>query len=240
MNAGRHRRRHVPQPFVGTGRTKRVKVRSQGLLEFRVQVNSGSLLADRVNMEARTAATGGQGGSLRCTLLDRRSSVPLAGARITCVGRDGRVSLMDSDERGNFQAAMPQGVYDLVISARGYLSLLVRGVGVLGGYHQQLTRALVPGEGQTAEGEPATALGGFVTDRLGRPVGNVTIHANSESGTASYTTRTDKTGAYVLHGVVPDMYDLTVRAMERTLLREYLPISHVKNFVRMDLRLIQM
>ena len=179
-------------------------------------------------------------GSLLMTLLDRRSSVPLAGARITCVWRDNRISRMDADDRGHFRATLPQGVYDLVISARGYLSLLVRGIGVLGGYHQQLTRALVPGEGQTAEGDPATAMGGYVTDRLGRPVGNVTIHANSENGTSAYTTRTDKTGAYVLHGVVPDMYDLTVRSMERSLLREHAPISHVKNFVRMDLRLIQM
>jgi hypothetical protein len=191
-------------------------------------------------MEARTTGAGDQTGSLVMTLLDRRSSVPLAGARINCVWREGRISRLDADDKGHFRTTLPQGVYDLVISARGYLSLLVRGVGVLGGYNQQLTRALVPGEGQSPEGEPATAIGGFVTDRLGRPVGNVTIHANSERGASAYTTRTDKTGAYVLHGVVPDMYDLTVRSMERSLLKEHVPISHVKHFVRMDLRLIQM
>jgi len=190
-------------------------------------------------MEARTTPTGEQTGSLVMTLLDRRSSVPLAGARINCVWRGGRVSRLDADARGNFRTTLPQGVYDLVISAQGYLSLLVRGIGVLGGYNQHLTRGLIPGEGQTAEGEPATAIGGFVTDRLGRAVGNVTIHANSESGSNAYTTRTDKTGAYVLHGVVPDMYDLTARSMDRLLIKEHVPISHVRNFVRMDLRLIQ-
>jgi hypothetical protein len=147
---------------------------------------------------------------------------------------------LDADAGGNFRATLPQGVYDLVISARGYLSLLVRGVGVLSGYNQHLTRGLIPGEGQAPEGEPATSVGGFVTDRLGRPVANVTIHANAEDGESAYTTRTDRTGAYVLHGVVPGMYDLTVRAMERSLLKEHVPIAHVKHFVRLDLRLIQL
>ena len=78
-----------------------------------------------------------------------------------------------------------------------------------------------------------------IPDSILRAVGNVTIHANSESGSNAYTTRTDKTGAYVLHGVVPDMYDLTVRSMDRLLIKEHVPISHVRNFVRMDLRLIQ-
>lgn len=180
-----------------------------------------------------------QVGTLTCTLLDRRSSVPLAGARITCVWRDNRVSRLDADLRGNFSAEMPQGVYDLVISARGYLSLLVRGVGILGGHKQQITRGLIPGDGKDPEGEPATAIGGYVTDRLGRSVANVTVQASAENGTATFTTRSDRSGAYVLHGVVPHVYALTVRAADRTLFREHVPVAHVKNFVRLDLRLIQ-
>jgi hypothetical protein len=129
-----------------------------------------------------------------CTLLDRRSSVPLSGARITCVWRDNRISLLDSDPGGNFSAALPPGVYDLMISARGYLSLIVRGVGILPGHALHVVRALVPGEGTDLEAVPAT-------------------------------------------GVVPDMYDLAVRAMERTLVRDYVPIAHVKHFVRFDLQL---
>jgi len=172
--------------------------------------------------------------------LDRRSSVPLGAARITCVWRDNRMSRMDADERGNFSADLPQGVYDLVISARGYLSLFVRGVGVLGGYRQQMTRALVPGEGKHPEGEPATSIGGYVRDRIGRAVANVTIRANAENGTLSYTTRTDRSGAYILHGVIPEMYDLSGRTGDRMLAREHVPISHVKHFVRMDMRLVQM
>lgn len=181
-----------------------------------------------------------QMGTLLCTLLDRRSSVPLGAARITCVWRDNRVSRMDADDRGHFAADLPQGVYDLVISARGYLSLFVRGVGVLGGYRQQMTRALVPGEGKDPEGLPATAIGGYIRDRLGRAVANVTVQANSESGNQSYTGRTDRSGAYILHGVVPDMYDLFVRSGDRNLAKEHVPISHVKHFVRMDVRIIQM
>jgi Carboxypeptidase regulatory-like domain len=178
-------------------------------------------------------------GSLCCTLLDRRSSVPLHGARITCIGRDNRVSRFDADRFGRFTTTMPQGVYDLVISARGYLSLIVRGVGVLGGHHQIVTRALIPGEGGDSEHEPAAALGGYITDRIGRPVANVAIHIAAEHGEIAYTTRTDRDGAYLLHGIVPQMYDLTVCAMERRLAHELVPVASAKEFVRLDLRVVQ-
>ena len=190
-------------------------------------------------MEERQISVVEPTGSLCCTLLDRRSSVPLTGARITCVGRDNRVSRFDADRFGRFTTKLPQGVYDLVISARGYLSLLIRGVGILGSHHQVMTRALVPGQGDDPECEPATALGGYITDRLGRPVGNVTINIGSERGDVAYTTRTDRAGAYLLHGVVPQMYDLTICAMERRLARELVPVANIKEFVRLDLRLMQ-
>jgi len=176
-------------------------------------------------------------GTLVCTLLDRRSSIPLANARIMCIGRDQRVARLDTDEHGNFRTKMPQGVYDLVISANGYLSLLVRGIGILANYQQILTRGLIPGEGEHAESEPATAIGGFITDRNGRPVANVTLHANAENGRFAYTTRTDRSGAYILHGIIPEQYDLIVRAMDRTLARQQVPIAHVNDFIRLDIRL---
>jgi hypothetical protein len=72
-------------------------------------------------LEQPTAAAGDVAGTLCCTLLDRRSSVPLRGARITCVGRDSRVARFDADGSGRFTTPLPQGVYDLVISARGYI-----------------------------------------------------------------------------------------------------------------------
>ena len=178
-------------------------------------------------------------GSLCCTLLDRRSSVPLGGARITCIARDGRVMRFDADRSGRFTTTMPQGVYDLVISARGSLSLLVRGVGVLGGHHQLVTRALVPG-GEDPEAEPATALGGYITDRFGRPVPNLTIHLNAERGNFAYTTRTDRDGAYLINYVLPQMYDLLVCATERRLLRESVPVGDTRDFIRLDWRLLHM
>ena len=189
-------------------------------------------------METQTAAAD-LSGLLCCTLLDRRSSVPLHGARVTCVGRDGRVVGFDADRMGRFTTALPQGVYDLVISARGYLSLLVRGVGVLGGHDQQMTRALVPGQGEDTEREAATALGGFISDRFGRPVANVIVHLTAEHGAAAHTTRTGRDGAYLLHGVLPGTYDLTVCALERRLLRESVAVENVKDFVRLDRRLMQ-
>ncbi len=178
-------------------------------------------------------------GSLCCTLLDRRSSVPLAGARITCVWRDKRVTRHDADRYGRFTARMPQGVYDFVISARGYLSLLVRGVGILAGHDQRVTRALIPGEGSDPDVEPATALGGYVTDRLGRGVGNVTVQIVAQTASVTYTTRTERDGAYLVHGVVPQMYDLTVSAIDRRLAREYVPIAGTQEFIRLDIRLVQ-
>ena len=179
-------------------------------------------------------------GTLHCTLLDRRSSVPLGGARITCVWRNERVSSHTTDEDGSFVTELPEGVYDLVISARGYLSLSVRGVGVLAGYRQDLLRGLIPGAGQRLEGEPSTAIAGYVRDRVGQTVGNVAIHVNANDGSTAYTTRTDKIGAFVLNGVRPGMYDLVARTGERTLALAHVPIAHVKELVRVDLTLLQL
>jgi hypothetical protein len=197
-----------------------------------LRLDSQRLLADENEVDESF-------GTLHCTLLDRRSSVPVAGARVTCVWRDERVSVLNADGRGTFVAHLPEGVYDLVVSARGYLSLFVRGVGVLGGYHQPVVRGLIPGEGQTPEGEPSTAVAGYVRDRVGRGVPDASVHVNEERNAASYTTRTDAHGAYVLHGVLPGMYDLVIRAGDRALVREHLAIAHVKELIRRDLRVIQ-
>jgi hypothetical protein len=179
-------------------------------------------------------------GSLCCTLLDRRSSVPLNGARITCIGRDQHVTGFDADRFGRFTTTLPQGVYDLVISARGYLSLIVRGVGVLAGHHQVVTRALVPGQGDDSESEPSTAVGGYITDRFGRAVNNVTVQISGDSADVAYTTRTGRDGAYLLHSVLPQVYNLTVRAMERRIANEPVAVVSANHFVRFDMRLVQL
>jgi hypothetical protein len=191
-------------------------------------------------MEERLPADCDLSGSLCCTFLDRRSSVPLSGARITCVGRDHRVTRFDADRFGRFTTTTPQGVYDLVISARGYLSLLVRGMGVLAGHRQLVTRALIPGEGEDCEREPAAAaLGGYITDRFGRPVANVTIHVSGADGDAAYTTRSDREGAYLVNCVLPQNYEVTLCAMERRLAHELVGVGNPRDFVRLDLRLMQ-
>src|ERR1700684_2859316 len=101
-------------------------------------------------------------GTLFCTLVDWRSSVPLANARVTCVIGGGIVQV-DVDNRGEFRADFPQGVFDLVISARGELSLTLRGVGILAGHTQRMTRAFIPGEDDGNDGVPASAIGGYLT-----------------------------------------------------------------------------
>lgn len=164
------------------------------------------------------------------------------------VGRSGRISVLDADQQGTFEAPLLEGVYDLVVSARGYLSLTVRGIGVLARYTQAVTHGLVPGNGAPLEAEPATAVAGYVVDRVGLPVPGAAIHLNpagaayrtrTPSGSA-YTTRTDRQGVYVVHGVVPGMYDLAVRAAERTVAFTHLPIAHVRDLLRIDLRAVQL
>src|ERR1700678_4789386 len=98
-------------------------------------------------------------GTLFCMLVDRRSSVALADARVTCVIGGGIVQV-DVDSRGEFRADFPQGVFDLVISARGELSLTLRGIGILAGHTQRILRAFIPGEDDGADGAPASAIGG--------------------------------------------------------------------------------
>jgi hypothetical protein len=158
---------------------------------------------------------------------------------VTCIARDGHVVVLNADVHGAFVAQLSEGVYDLVISAHGYLSLTVRGIGVLAGYEQSVTRGLVPGEGRSLEGEPATAIAGYVHDRVGGVLPNVAIYVNAGDGSAAYTTRTDRGGAFILNGVVPGTYDLVARAGERTVALEHVAIAHVKDLVRVDLRIVQ-
>ena len=138
-------------------------------------------------------------GTLICTLVDRRSSIPLSDARITCVTGEG-VLQVDADSRGEFKASFPEGVYELVISSRGELSLTLRGVGVLAGHTQRITRAFVPG-GDGEEGRPLSAMGGYLVDRLGKPLPEAAITATATGGKRTYTAQSDRVGAYVIHGM---------------------------------------
>ena len=153
--------------------------------------------------------------------LDARSGPALersvGGARVTCVWRDQRVSMLSADEHGAFVAQLPQGVYDLVISARGYLSLFVRGVGVLGGIPPDAgARPRSRVRARRLEGEQATAIAGYVFDRIGRTVPGVSIYVEHRGSTPRRTPPAPTAKApYVLHGVVPGMYDL-VRAQRRS------------------------
>ncbi len=177
-------------------------------------------------------------GTLSATILDRRSSSPLAGARVSCVWRDQRITTLRLDANGKLRVELPEGVYDLIISANGFLSLLLRGIGILGGNDLKLLRALVPGEGQESDADPATAIGGYVLDRLKRPLRDIVVHATGEGH--SYTARTDRSGAFILHGVQPAMYDLEFARISHIVKREPLAISNVRSFVRFDTKILQL
>jgi hypothetical protein len=175
-------------------------------------------------------------GILYCTLVDRRSSVPLSDARVTFVIGGGIVQV-DTDTRGEFKAIFPEGVYELIISARGELSLTLRGIGVLAGYTQHILRALTPGE-ETAEGAPSSAMGGYLVDRLGKPLPEAAITAVAADRKQTYTGRSDKFGAYVIHGMQPGTYEVSIRNTQRTLSSEKITIAGERQFFRYDQRLL--
>lgn len=186
-------------------------------------------------------------GNLICTLVDRRSSVPLSDARVTCISSSGIIQV-DVDGRGEFRATFPQGVYELIISARGELSLTLRGIGILAGHTQYMMRAFVPGEDDGYDGVPSSALGGYLTDRLGQPVVDAAItatlvterpsYALGGAGSQTYTARSDKFGAYVIHAIKPGTYDVVIRTTARLLSNERITVASERHFQRHDQRFI--
>jgi hypothetical protein len=193
------------------------------------------------------AESHGTNGTLYCTLVDRRSSVPLSDARVTCVVGGGIVQV-DVDTHGEFRADFPQGVFDLVISARGELSLTLRGIGVLAGHTQHIMRAFIPGEDEVNDGVPASAIGGYLTDRLGHPLVEAAVTATlvpppgtplygAPSG-QTYASQTDRVGAFVIHAIKPGTYDVVVRTKQNTLSNERVTIPDHRTFHRHDLRLM--
>jgi hypothetical protein len=175
-------------------------------------------------------------GYLTCTLLDRRTSAPLANAHITCVAGS-RIAQLETDARGQFRSDFPEGVYDILISARGELSLMLRGIGVLANHEQYITRALVPGDAADNVAA-ASAIGGFVHDRLDHAVAGLAVTARNALEGHAFTAHTDRFGAYVLHGVPPGDYDLTFRTSTETLHKERLRITAAKQFHRRDWRAV--
>ena len=186
-------------------------------------------------------------GTLFCMLVDRRSSVPLSDARVTCVIGGGIVQV-DVDTRGEFRADFPQGVFDLVISARGELSLTLRGIGVLAGHTQRIMRAFVPGEDDGHDGVAASAIGGYLTDRLGHPVVDAAVTATlipppgtplyGGTGAQTYAAQSDRVGAFVIHAIKPGSYDVVVRNKQNTLSNERIVVADHRAFHRHDLRLM--
>jgi hypothetical protein len=175
-------------------------------------------------------------GILFCTLVDRRSSVPLADARVTCVIGGGIVQV-DTDARGEFRANFPEGVYELIISSRGELALTLRGIGILAGHTQHVLRSLTPGE-ESDGGQPSSAMGGYLVDRLNHPLVNAAITAVALDGNQRYTAQSDKFGAFIIHGMQPGTYDVSVRNTQRTLINERITIAAERQFYRWDQRLL--
>lgn len=171
-------------------------------------------------------------GSLSCRFVDRRSSRPLPGARIMCVRHDQHLHSLATGETGDCEFVVAEGVYDLIVSAPGYVAALLRGIAVLAGERTLVIRSLDPGTGRGQEEEPSTAVAGFVRDRLGHPLSNVVVQAVSKAKT--YAAPTDQHGVYRIHGVPEGEYELFVHGTEGTIAKESLRVVDLKELVRLD------
>jgi hypothetical protein len=111
-----------------------------------------------------------------------------------------------------------------------------------------MLRAFVPGEDDSDDGVPASAIGGYLTDRLGHPVVDAAVSATEVpppgtplyqmSAKRTYAAQSDKEGAFVLHNIKPGAYDVVVRTAQRTLSNERVILPAQRMFLRHDLRLI--
>jgi hypothetical protein len=168
-------------------------------------------------------------------LLDRRSSIPLASAVANIVWDNARVTTEHADIRGNIAVNLPQGSYDVLVVAAGYMSSLFRGIGVLDGQRVEVIRGLSPGQGPGDQEKPASAIGGMVLDRLEHPIANIIVQATS--GQHNYTVRSDRHGCYVIHNVIPGTYEIVWRAGDRALFKEEIPVPKAGQLIRYDARL---
>ena len=168
-------------------------------------------------------------------IVDRRSSVPLASVVVNIVLDPSHLRTEHTDVRGRISVDLPQGAYDVMILAGGYTATLMRGVGVLDGQRVELIRGLSPGNGRLEE-KPAGAIGGICHDRLSQPLMNIIVQAAADG--QSYTVRTDRKGCYMLNGLVPGTYRLTWRTADRALLTEEVELSHPRQLMRKDVRLL--
>jgi len=168
-------------------------------------------------------------------LLDRRSSIPLATAVVNLLSHD-RLTTAQADVHGKISLDLPEGSYDLMVAAKGYMSALFRGLGVVDGRRVEVIRGLDPGGGRSIEELPAGSIGGLIIDRLDQPVTNIIVQAASAQN--NYTTRSDKTGCYVLNNVIPGEYEIVWRAGDRALNTEKLKLGGPRLLLRHDVRLI--
>lgn len=174
-------------------------------------------------------------GSLTLTLIDRRSGVPFAGARVS-VPVGGEVVLLRADAGGSCRLRLPQGAYDVLVSADGNFTVTLRGVGVLAGSDQTLVRALLRNAAHSS-GRPSAAIGGFVAGVTGKPVPGLAVTAEHvRRGTGAYTARTDAAGAYVIHGVPPGEYHVAAHGMRRELHDEQVDVYAPRRLYRHDIR----
>lgn len=160
-----------------------------------------------------------------------------------CIWPDQRMSTIATSNDGSATLELAEGAYDVIVSAKGYLSMLIRGVGVLGGHKTDMMRGLIPGEGHGEEEHPSTAVGGYVRDRLGHPLMNLLVQLVMQTKSIvdsgkTYASHTDNRGAFVIHGVTNGSYEIVLRDSIRLLAREPITVADVKHFVRHDVTLL--
>ncbi len=136
-------------------------------------------------------------------------------ARDLHLARRARLARSRPTRSGAFAAPLPQGVYDLAIIRRAAISsaLRARASASLGGYAcNAIVRAATPRpKASSSDGEPSTAdrrRTSTIASAGALAGSSRSSHVNGENDGTAYTTRTDRRGAFVVHGVRPGMYDL--------------------------------
>ena len=149
-----------------------------------------------------------------------------------CSGSTIKTLMLDVDEHGEVSLSLPEGVYDLVLHASGYVTVALRGIAVAAHANTTIIRALIIGASNPTIAPPASAIVGRVTNARGEGEAHATVQATSLLST--HMTHTDADGYYFFHGVVPATYTVTMHASDGGVVHERAVLLHPFVLTRAD------
>ena len=144
--------------------------------------------------------------------------------------------MVNTDESGEIWLSLPEGIYDVVLHARGYLTVALRGIAILAGGTSLMIRALVAGDGMPSVAPAAGAIAGRVLDENGEGEPNAMLQATSAVST--HITQTDPLGNYFFHALPPQEYTLTLRTHKGLTAKQRTVESRYFTLVRADFSIL--